>query len=390
MHVLSLIYEYPPLGGGGGVVAAALNAALVDRGHTVAVITSAFGSLPQTECIAGVTVHRTACRRRVRHYTTTSELMTTLWPAYREACRLVQRQRPDLIHVHFALPSGVVAYLLAKRFGIPYVLTTHGSDIPGYNPDRFGFMHALLEPVWRRVLANAAVVTSPSRFLAGLIRRHEDFRVEVIPNGYSPMVGPAADEPSKRNLVLVVARLFPRKGVQHFIDAVPSLPDGWEYVIAGDGPRLEPLKAHARSVGARVRFTGFLDREALSHLYRQARIFAFPSLQENFPMVLLEAMDAGCAIVTTDADGCAEVVGEVGVVIPRNSSAALGMALAELMRDPDRCASLGAAACARAADYRWPHIAAAYEDCFKTALRLPVETPVPTIVPAAPMSSGTP
>jgi glycosyltransferase involved in cell wall biosynthesis len=113
----------------------------------------------------------------------------------------------------------VIAWRLARRYHVPYVITAHGSDIPGYNPDRFELLHRLLKPFWRQIVANASLLISPSNFLAGLIRRQVDLPIRVIPNGYSPA---AALGKTKRNLVLVVARLFPRKGVQRFIEAIPG------------------------------------------------------------------------------------------------------------------------------------------------------------------------
>src|SRR5690606_9915093 len=310
MNILSLTYEYPPVGGGGGVVAAALNAQLCAQGDQVRVVTSRMAGQPEREIRDGVEILRTPCVRRHRHYTTAAELATTLLPAWRSAARLIAADRPDVIHAHFVLPSGFIAWRLSRRFGIPFVLTAHGSDIPGYNPDRFGLWHTALRPVWRRIAKGAAAITSPSRFLAGLIRRQcPDFPVDVIPNGFAP----AADTPSrKRDLVLVVARLFPRKGVQHFLDAVQRLArhGDWEFVVAGDGPYLETLRNQARILGSPVRFIGFVSQEELRGYYQAARIFVFPSIRENFPMVLLEAMDAGCAVITTDAEGCAEVVGD--------------------------------------------------------------------------------
>src|SRR5690606_28943927 len=183
----------------------------------------------------------------------------------------------------------------------------------------------------------AAAITSPSRFLAGLIRQQcPDFPVDVIPNGFAP----APDMPSrKRDLVLVVARLFPRKGVQHFLDAVQRLArhGDWEFVVAGDGPYLETLRNQARILGSPVRFIGFVSQEELRGYYQAARIFVFPSIRENFPMVLLEAMDAGCAVITTDAEGCAEVVGDAGVVVPAGNARAMAEELAVLIADEALC-----------------------------------------------------
>jgi glycosyltransferase involved in cell wall biosynthesis len=340
MRVLTLTYEYPPIGGGGGVVAAALNKQLVANGHVIDVVTSAMPGLPRQESVSGAQVYRSSCFRRHRHFTTALELSSTLLPAYRVAAKLIQQRPPDLIHTHFALPSGIIARELSARYGIPYVLTLHGSDIPHYNPDRFGVLHRLVAPVWRRTMRGAAAITSPSQFLGNLMQESVSLPYKIIPNGYTPEEEASATPLPKRNLVLVVARLFPRKGVQHFIDSVASMTSDWEFVIAGDGPYMPALKEQASRVGAKVRFVGFIDKVTLRGLYEEARILVFPSIRENFPMVLLEAMDAGCAVITTDAEGCAEVVGDAGVVFKKGNTGELRNSLMALMQDPQRCASL--------------------------------------------------
>jgi glycosyltransferase involved in cell wall biosynthesis len=384
VRILSICYEYPPVGGGGATVASALNAQLAANGHTVEVVTSGMKGLLASEFSEGVWIHRAPCWRRHRHYTTAPELATTLLPAFLRANALIRRQMPDVIHAHFALPSGLVARALSARHGIPYVLTAHGSDIPGYNPDRFDLLHRALKPVWRSVMHGAAAVLSPSQFLASLIRTHSDVPVQVIANGYNSDAASANGDGAsyeanlprpKRNLILVVARLFPRKGVQHFIDSVAALGEDWEMVVAGDGPYLPELRTRASNANAHIRFAGFVAKPELRTLYEEARILVFPSIRENFPMVLLEGMDAGCAVITTDAEGCAEVVGNAGVVIEKGKPAPLRAALVDLMNDPQRCEALGALAMARAERFRWPRIAGHYERVFDAvAKRVPLQS----------------
>lgn len=373
MKVLSITYEYLPIGGGGSRVAAAVNEELVQLGDEVTVVTSAMRDLPRHEDVNGVAVHRAACVRRHVHYTTAAELLTTLLTAYRRAAALIRENRPDVIHTHFIVPSGLVAWALARRFGIPYVLTAHGSDVPGYNPDRFGLLHRLLHPVWSRILSGAAAVTSPSRFLAELMRAQGcPLPIQVVPNGHRPRprLGVA-----RRNRVLVVTRMFPRKGVQHFIEAVRSFGADWEFVIAGDGPYRAELEALANDVASHVRFVGFVDCDTLRALYESARILVFPSLQENFPMVLLEAMDAGCAVITTDAEGCAEVVGNAGLVVPKGRSDGIRAALERLMADPALISDLSRRGQARAASLAWPIIVRRYRDILESARQVSALSP---------------
>lgn len=365
MKVLSLTYEYLPIGGGGSRVAAAINEELARRGDEVTVLTSAMKGLPAYEKAAGVEIHRAPCIRRHRHYTTAAELTTTLWPAYRRGAELIERSRPDVIHTHFILPSGAVAWALSRRYRIPYVLTAHGSDVPGYNPDRFRLLHRLLWPFWRRILDDAAAVTSPSRFLARLMHLDGCRRpITVVPNGHWPLG--RLGEP-RRHRILVVARMFPRKGIQHFIDAVAGMDNGWEMIIAGDGPYRADLEARARRVAPKVRFVGFVGPESLRVLYESSRILVFPSIQENFPMVLLEAMDAGCAVVTANAEGCAEVVGDAGIVVPKGNAEGIRAALERLVADPALCDELSARGERRAASLAWQHIVPSYRAVLSAA-----------------------
>ncbi len=362
MKILSFTYEYPPIGGGGSVVAASLNETLVAQGHSVDVVTTGMRDLPERETVRGVEVHRFRCWRRHRHYTTVPELTTTLLPSYRMAARLIRANRPDIIHTHFIFPSGVIAYWLSRRFGIPYVVTAHGSDVPGYNPDRFEGAHMVLRPFWRPIVRNAAALISPSEFLAHLIKRYIDIdNIKIIPNGYSPAQTQGLP---KRKMLLVVSRLFPRKGVQYFIDALRDLQTDWEVVIAGDGPYLQALKERAERNNIAVRFTGFLDKVELRRLYEQAGILVCPSTRENFPVVLLEAMDAGCAIITTDAPGCTEAVGDAGLIVEAGNPWQIHNAVRSLIDDDARRATLSQRALDRSGAFRWSAIAEAYMSVF--------------------------
>lgn len=370
MKILCNSYEYPPIGGGGSNVAHPLARSLVWDGHTIDVVTSGMRDVPAHEVMDGVNVHRVRCFRRYRHYTTTAELLTYLWPAYRKALSLQNQNGYDINHTHFALPSGLVSYLLYKKTGLPYVTTIHGSDVPGYNPDRFRIAHILAQPAWKKVISNSEKIVSASEFLKKLIQQHIDVPVEIIQNGYSPYVD-MSESCVKQNRVLVVTRMFQRKGVQHFIEALNGLDHDWEIVVAGDGPYLPSLKNQARLAGLNIRFTGYIQGRELLDLYESAKVFVFPSLQENFPVVLLEAMQAGCAIITTNADGCAEVIGDAGVSVDPERPDQIRDALIALMRDEERIASYRRAGQRRIDRFRWPRIAAQYETVLQEAYRHP-------------------
>jgi len=360
VRFLMLTCEYPPIGGGAATVCRFLGRALVGLGHEVDVVTAGMSGLPAMEMDDGVRILRTGGYRRMRHYSTALEQATFLYPTYRTAARLLRERHYDVIHAHFVVPTGWVACRLGRRFGVPYAVTAHGSDVPGYNPDRFALMHRLLMPLWRRVLREASWVTSPSRFLADLLRRRCPVPVTVIPN---PFAFERLPRRRRRNMILAVSRLVPRKGVQFLVEAMRSLPPDWELVVAGDGPSRAALERQAE--GLPVRFTGFLPHERVAELYAEAAIFVLPSLVENFPMVLLEAMNAGCAVVTTDAYGCGELAERAGVLVRPEDSEGLHRTLARLIADPAERERLGAAARARAAEFTPEKVASRFVALFR-------------------------
>lgn len=357
MRILCINYEYPPVGGGGGVASKGLAEALVQKGHHIDVVTSGMKDLPEFEVINGVHVYRVKCYRRNRVYVGSFELLTTLYTMYNKAIQLVEQHTYDINHTHFIAPSGIVSYWLMKKTGLPYIITAHGSDVPGYNPDRFQVEHFLLKRMWKRITKHSSAIICPSNYLKNLILKNEcETDIHVVPNGYTP-IDEGVNYQAKRNTILVATRMFKRKGVQYFLEALRNIQTDWEILIAGDGPYLEELKKQSKTVKANIKFLGFLSREEMNAAYRKAKIFIFPSIRENYPMVLIEAMDSGCAVITTNAEGCSEVVSNAARKTEPGNVDQLREALAGLLTNNNEITRLSLMAEKRVNQLTWPNIA---------------------------------
>jgi len=361
MRLLCLNYEYPPIGGGGGVVCEGLSESLIQRGYSIDVVTSRMNGLPPYENRNGVNIHRTKCVRFFKHYVTLPEMLTLIIPMYLKALSLTRRNNYQLNHTHFVFPSAIVSYLLKKITGLPYVITCHGSDVPGYNPDRFKMSHSLLSYLWKRVVGESNGIIAPSNFLKMLIQSRMDVPVDVIPNGYTP--SPDTDV-VKENRILIVTRIFERKGVQYFVKASEGLNTDWQILVAGDGPYMSKLRELAVK-NPSIQFLGFIKGDKLSELYRTSKIFVFPSIEENFPVVLLEAMSAGCAIITTDAPGCAEVVGDAAIKTRCRNVVDLRKAIKVLMQNESEIERLSRLARIRFSNFSWVKVSKQYDNFFK-------------------------
>ena len=373
MRILMLNYEYPPLGGGASPVTRALCEHLAAAGHEVDVVTMGYRRLPRVELSGGVRVIRVPALRHSPVRAETPEMLSYILAALPPTLALTQRWRYDVVHAHFIVPTGILAAAVRRISGLPLVITAHGSDIPGYNPDRFMRGHRLIAPAWRVVARSADVIVSPSHYLRTLIQRVCDLPVEVIPYGFAlpPLrCGERSAEPveARQRRILFVSRLFPRKGAQYLLEALAGMPlNGWEVTVAGDGPMLEVLQQQAQRLGVPVDWRGFIKGETLEELYASSAIFVFPSTNDNFPVVLLEALAGGCAVITTNASGMPEVVGDAGILVPPQDVPALRAAIQRLMNDDGLRADLSARARARIAHFAWDNVIRRYLEVYQGA-----------------------
>ena len=147
MKILMLNYEYPPLGGGGAPITRDLVVRLAKAGYSVDVVTMLFKGLKRYENDKGVNIYRVPSIRQSQAVCRIHEMLSYVISAFFFSLYLIRRNNYDLIHAHFIFPTGITAYLLKKIANIPLIITAHGSDVPGYNPDRFKIMHKLLKAI---------------------------------------------------------------------------------------------------------------------------------------------------------------------------------------------------------------------------------------------------
>ncbi len=264
------------------------------------------------------------------------------------------------------------------RTRLPLVVTVH--DLAWIHYPEYFTARGLrfFERAHELTVAEAAMVLCPSDAtrrdcLAHGIRAD---RLRVVPWGVE---APAADDDhfatvlarlglDRRPFVLAVGTVEPRKNLGTLVDAMARLggdTPAIDLVVVGpDGWHGELAALEARAAG-RVRLLGFVDDPTLWALYRGAALFCYPSLFEGFGMPVLEAMAAGCAVVTSAGTACEEVVGAAGMTVAPDDIEGLSRVIGDLLIDPDRRAELGAAARERALTYTWSATAAATVSAYR-------------------------
>ncbi len=165
-------------------------------------------------------------------------------------------------------------------------------------------------------------------------------RVHFLPNftevqAQPPVSRAALDTPAQAPVLLSLARLHPNKGLDLLLRALEALPGVYLW-LAGEGPQRAELEAQAAAAGLteRVRFLGWRDDR--SALLGASDLVVFPSRQEGFGTVILEAWAHGKPLVAAAADGPAGFIRpeEDGLLVPVGSVEALRAALARVLADP--------------------------------------------------------
>ncbi len=176
-------------------------------------------------------------------------------------------------------------------------------------------------------------------------------RIRVVPNPVdldehrtSPAPGRfrAAHGLGAGRVVLFLGKLTPRKRVDVLIDAFASgVGNDARLVIAGNdmgAGRMLAAQARACGVADRVTFTGLLPAESRLEALADADVVVYPSADEVFGLVPLEALLVGTPVVVADDSGCGEIIRQIGggIVAPLGSAAALADAIRQILEAPER------------------------------------------------------
>ncbi len=369
MKILVLCYEYPPLGGGGGRVAQTVAKALAARGHEVRVHTGGMAHLPKRQEENGVEVIRIRSGRKREDRCSIPEMIAWCAAAALPTLRAIREWKPDVIHTHFAVPTGLLAWALHRFTGVPYVITAHLGDVPGAFFPRDSALFMALEPITGRIWREAARVTGVSSFVSEAGEEAYHRPVVMIPNGIdlsdAPPARPAPAGGKDRQLVFV-GRLVEQKRPLLLLEAlatIRSLP--WRLTLIGDGPLMPEVKARVAALGLddRVTLTGWQSAAEVHRTLGEADIFCMPSESEGLPVAAVEALKYGLAIAGTKIPGLRDVLSDQvnGLAVPVDDVPALARALSRLIVSEAFLTASKQASAEKAREFDLNRIAESYE-----------------------------
>ena len=367
MKILIINSEYPPIGGGAGNASAHIAARFAHMGHEIAVVTSRFGNLPHVEHHENLTLHRIPSLRQKLDRSTPFEQLVFLLSASIWTLGMVPRFKPNATLAFFGVPSGAIAWLLKRVFGIPYLISLRGGDVPGFRPYDFQRYHRILAPFLRLIWKDASAVIANSSGLRELANAFDTrFEIPIIPNGVDLREYATEVRAWSPPRLLSVGRLVHQKGFDLALRALAELKDlEWEWCIAGDGPQINVLRSLATELGMkdRIIFPGWRSHAELVGCYKGSNLFLFPSRHEGMPNAVLEAMASGLPIIASRIAGNEELVadGETGLLFPSEDVESLCVALRKLLTDSSQRQVMGNASRRRVeALYSWENTAQQY------------------------------
>ena len=269
--------------------------------------------------------------------------------------RELRRWKPDLVYVTptAALPGFLKDYLvvrLTRRRGVRTVVHFHNKGV-SQRQDRW-----LDDRLYRRFFRDVDVILLSRALYPDIARYVSENRVSICPNGMDAGRFPARGSQDIPEF-LFLSNLIPSKGIVDLLDACASLSErGFRFVCRVVGaPSADISPEHLaelveeRHLGAVVRYEGPLygadKRAALS----QADFLVHPTREDCFPLVILEAMAAGLAVVGTREGAVPDEVeeGVTGLLCNKADPAGLADSIAYLLEHPDVCREMGTAGRAR-------------------------------------------
>ncbi|OAB46885.1 N-acetyl-alpha-D-glucosaminyl L-malate synthase BshA [Paenibacillus antarcticus] len=329
---------YPSLGGS-GVVATELGKILAEKGHQVHFITQSIPFRLGTKFQKNIFYHEVEV----------SDYYVFRYPPYdlslaTKMAQVAKMQNLDILHVHYAVPHAVCAFLAKQMVGekLKVVTTLHGTDITVLAQDES------LKDLIRLAINESDAVTAVSNDLIRETRDVLDISRDIdltynfvdkrvyYPRDTSSLRGDFANPDEK--ILMHISNFRPVKRVSDVVDifakvnkVIPS-----KLLFVGEGPDLPKIqsKINELGLGDKVHFLGKQDE--IAHVISLADVLLLPSEKESFGLVALEAMACGVPTVGSEAGGIPELVihGETGFLAPIGDVDQMADYTIRLLSDP--------------------------------------------------------
>jgi glycogen synthase len=359
MNILFLSRDYPPKHVGGvGTYFHEMSRILAKNGHRVFVITEAIDTaLDYLD--EGVHVFRikpkpigwlSLLRNPLPGWVMRLEYSLAVSKKIKE---LVLRYSVDIVESCEARAEGFWFYLFRNKPPLVIKLHTPEGLVYKLNREAYSRDRFLIEKLEEHWLLKAKQLIGLSKAITDLTRQHYKTKFKNIPIVPNPIdISSFKYEPISKNenMVLYTGRLEFRKGVHVLARAIPHVlkktPET-KFVLIGDDCGMKSYlvkKMKEFDIENSVTILDQLPREQLLEWYRRSSMCVVPSLWENHPYAILEAMACGRPVIATRVGGISEIIQheQNGLLVETGSTIELAEAIVKLSSDEKVCGELGA------------------------------------------------
>lgn len=291
--------------------------------------------------------------------------------------RLTHRLKPDVVYAHWFTPQAVTTELVSRLLRVPFVFTTHASDVAVWHKiPLFGGM--IVRYVTGRTNRFTAVsrrsMAKLQRFFTDSEWQQFESKRSIIPMGtLLPEPNTTTADP---HTILFIGRLAEKKGVHYLLPAFAELHRSRRsarLIIVGDGPMRKQLEKQSRELGIEksVDFIGYTTGDAKQSAIEKAGIYVVPSIitasgdAEGLPVSLMEGLAHGKVCIATPESGADDIItdGYDGFLVPQKNSPALAAALDHAFSlSTYDVQTIADAARETAEQFAWSHIAKRHID----------------------------
>ena len=391
MKIVLASEAYYPLIDGGAVAEHHLALTLQKRGHEVSILAPSDSYTDAIELDHGTTIYRL---KSLPIPFVKNDHRIAYRPA-KKIASILDKIRPDVIHIHNPFPIGKASLAYCNAHGIPVLATNHWlpENITTFMA-KFRFLNSLSFLVnlnWRWICKfhnQCQFVTSPTQTAIdlmvknGLNAPHKAVSNGVdlqrfYPNQDASLLKNRFHLPAKPT-ALYAGRLSGEKQVEVLLHAIPLVLQKIDahFVIGGNGRERQALEEKTKSLGITddVTFTGFLEEDDFPLLYNCADVFVMPSICELQSLTTLEALSSGLPVVAANRYALPELVHHTknGYLFDPGNHAQLAHYLIELFRDGSKRHAMGEASLKIAGPHSIEVAVSEYEDLYRNLTKKPL------------------
>jgi glycosyltransferase involved in cell wall biosynthesis len=315
IKILILNYEYPPLGGGAGIITKKLAEEFSAAGHQITILTTWFPGEEEISEKGNIKIIRLKARRKRTDRSNPIEMAAWMIKAIKWCSKNVQKGDFDVCQANFTLPGGPVAYYLKRKFNLPYVILSHGHDIPWYFPKQMFYLHLLcywpIKFVCKASDKNILLTTDMKKIADNFLGKKYQHKNLIIHNGMdlSNIDWGLKNDELK---VIFVGRMVEQKDPLKFLEVVKQLNlknIKATYQMLGDGPLMDKVVQKIQSDKlSNVQLLGKVEHQQVIKIMEKSHIMIQPSLHEAMSVSVLEAISCGVYVITTPVSGNKQII----------------------------------------------------------------------------------